>query len=524
MALGERIGGLLRGNLVESLDAVIGSGYSGLEYVDQFSAPIMAWFKPLRPLPLGRLFAVDPSSTEQLLFSKEQEDALITHFFLVVHPVCYVVQQSDLDSFDSLTPLLRTAIFYTSACSLPLFESQKLFGTTKESLVKKLRAATEDLLSQADIFGRFDLRIFQAVIIYLTPHLISEVSRSHATFVAAIIRHAQSSGIDKLSPTDTSFELHTKYHLWQHLLFLNSRVTEVVGPERTIFDDSNTYTHPHPTTPNETFAITRYKCYHLHRLVFKARAQIQNGTLTLPTFLDSLTQSIHTIRTSFNHLDPSIPINKCTILVGALLLARAQCMILQTQRHTWLDGLTNQSLRQIAISASLTVAETGIILSEDPALARWAWYAGTYQQYHSLLFLLVELYQTPLIPEAARILAVVEYVFGPSSSDVPEAKVARVLRAIRDSLASFLMALGSGRQKSDEPLEAMPEATLEASLEGMPEGTHEEIHEGMPQTMSEDMQEELALLDESVLAGFGLDPTGEVWWEFDYDLGGSGAG
>ena len=503
MTLGERIGGLLRGNVVENLDAVMGGRYSDLEYVDQFSAPILAWFKPLRPLPLGRLFAVDPSSTEQLLvFSNEQEEALIAQFFLVVQPVCYVVQRTDLDSFDSLTPLLRTTILYASACSLPFLESQKLFGMTKESLVKKLRAAAEDLLSKADIFGRFDLRIFQAVVIYLTAHLISEVSRSHATFVAAIIRHAQSSGIDKPSPADTAFELHTKYHVWQHLLFLNSRVTEVVGPERTIFDDTNTYTHPHPTCPNETFAITRYKCYHLHRLVFKARAQIQNGTLTLPTFLSELTQSIYTIRTSFNHLDPSIPINKCTILVGTLLLARAQCMILQTQRHTWLDGLTNQSLRQTAISASLTVAETGIILSEDPALANWAWYAGTYQQYHSLLFLLVELYQTPLIPEAARILAVVEYVFGPSSSDVPEAKVARVLRAIRDSLASFLMALGSGRQRSDEPLEAMPE------------GIPEDIQDGMPEEMQ----------DESVLAGFGLDPTGEGWWEFDYDLGGSGAG
>lgn len=303
MTLGERIGGLLRTNTVDTLDAVMQRGRALSEQTDQYSAPIIAWFKPLKPLPLGQLFSVDPSPPAQVSFNSSQEKALLDQYFSAVHPVCHVVSMSDLELPDAMIRPLRMAMFYAAAVSLPLLESQRLFDTTKESLVKMLKAATESALSNADIFGRFDLPMFQAVLVYLTPQLVSEVSRSHSTFVAAIIRHAQMAGLDKENSHDTEHECQTKRHLWQHLLFLNARVTETVGPERTMVDDSVSLLPDvqQDGIPSNScwFACMRYECYRLHRFVFYGRKEIARGNLTIPLFLQQLGQRIEYVKVSF---------------------------------------------------------------------------------------------------------------------------------------------------------------------------------------------------------------------------------
>ena len=504
MTLGERIGGVLRSNIIEHLDAVLQLGYTGYQYGHQYSAPILAWFKPLRPLPLGRLFSVDTAPREQLTFSQEQEEALIEQFFFAVQPVCHVVSRSDLETSEAATNLLHLAVFYASACSLPLLESQKLFGTTKEALVKRLKTSTEASLSTTDIFGCLDLCTFQAVVVYLTPQLVSEVSRSHSTFIAALIRDGQIAGIDKACIQNPEPESQTKRHLWQHLLFLNARATETIGPERTIVDDMSSITYLRQASTsmdsNEWFALTRYECYRIHRLVFKHRSEIVRGSRSLSSFLQELEQQINLVKSTYiDVLDDHIPIQKYTILVGRLLLARAEGMILQTQRSTWNDGISNQGLRRRAILANLTIAECGVLLETDPDLAPWTWYWGAYHQYHSILAVLVEVHQTPNLPEAGRIMAVIDHCFGPSTETTIEARTGRVLKAIRDNLASFLTALGTSRQRNDDALE---EIGLQAASS-----------EGDPQQ---------AFFNDPIFADFNLETTAlsetEAWWQFPYDV------
>ena len=88
------------------------------------------------------------------------------------------------------------------------------------------------------------------------------------------------------------------------------------------------------------------------------------------------------------------------------------------------------------------------MLDTDPDVARWAWYSGAYHQFHSILTLLIDLYQNPDLPEAGRINAVMDHVFGQSSAPTPQLRCATILRAIRDNMASFLTAIGAADPQS----------------------------------------------------------------------------
>ena len=81
----------------------------------------------------------------------------------------------------------------------------------------------------------------------------------------------------------------------------------------------------------------------------------------------------------------------------------------------------------------------GILLDTDPDLAPWAWYAGAYHQYHSVLVPLVQICQNPELPNAERFLAAMDHVFGPRDplSSV-QGRATALVRAIADNLASFL--------------------------------------------------------------------------------------
>jgi len=85
-----------------------------------------------------------------------------------------------------------------------------------------------------------------------------------------------------------------------------------------------------------------------------------------------------------------------------------------------------------------------VTVETDPELSQWAWYAGAYQQYHSMLFPLAALHQTPDLPEADRIMAMADHVFGPSPTTSPRERSQTILRAIKENMASFLATIDPG--------------------------------------------------------------------------------
>lgn len=95
----------------------------------------------------------------------------------------------------------------------------------------------------------------------------------------------------------------------------------------------------------------------------------------------------------------------------------------------------------------LDLMEAALTLETDPDLAVWSWYAGAYQQYHSILPMLCFVYLDPNIPDAERVMAIVDHIFGQSSAS-RSSRAAEILQSVRDNVASFLSVINPVIQTS----------------------------------------------------------------------------
>lgn len=346
LSITERIGGQLRANIVQILDTVLRQRHDEFEQIDSYSAPIVAWFKPHNILPVGQLLSTDASTSDTGFFCTDvQQKALIDRFFAAVQPVCHVVSREELQGMDPLALALRSAVNYASSASMGLYHCQKLFNMTKESLMRKLKASAEMALSRADLLSCMDIRVFQALAIYLTPQMTSEVSRSYSVFIAMIIRHFQIAGFDQDSAHDTELEVQTKRHLWHHLLFLNIRAVEAVGPERTLIGDTDA-SLPVVNSDSSMIAVIRYECYQIHRYIFAEREKVTAGLQTWSTLLNIVEQKIASVRTRYCELlDDGVPLQKYARLVAELLLSRCEGMVLVAFQHKWRNTVQLDEMR-----------------------------------------------------------------------------------------------------------------------------------------------------------------------------------
>jgi hypothetical protein len=216
---------------------------------------------------------------------------------------------------------------YSAAVSLPLPDSQRLFELSKSSLVRKLHATATDALCRADAVNCNELAIFQALLIYLTPQFMGKVSRSHSIYIHALICQFQIAGHDRPLETDSAALRSLKCHLWHHLLFLNIRATEAVGPTRTLFDDRSAELPSIPSV-EDILSIVRYECYNLHRWLCQEPENVAAGRLPIERCREFVLQRIQDIRAQYlNSLNHLVPLQKYAYLVGTLLLARAKCML-----------------------------------------------------------------------------------------------------------------------------------------------------------------------------------------------------
>ena len=81
--------------------------------------------------------------------------------------------------------------------------------------------------------------------------------------------------------------------------------------------------------------------------------------------------------------------------------------------------------------------ELAIQLETDPALTPWLWYSGAYQQYHTALLLLNEVFCHPTCREADRIWACCDYVFETDPALPRDEKARAILSAIQARSAAY---------------------------------------------------------------------------------------
>jgi len=185
LSVTQRIGGVFRPNVVQELEAVLlskarsCSGSQGTRTDLLLSTPLVAWFKRL---PLANLLNPSDStaSIDGLYFPTRSEcEFLVTQYFIAVDPIAHLLykpafEQDLLEMFRGTSSMvaestraLILAVCFAAAVSLPLLRTQYSLGIAKAVLVDKLRTATERCLQLGNILGTCDVKMLQAVHIYL---------------------------------------------------------------------------------------------------------------------------------------------------------------------------------------------------------------------------------------------------------------------------------------------------------------------------------------------------------------------
>lgn len=143
----------------------------------------------------------------------------------------------------------------------------------------------------------------------------------------------------------SAMECQIERHLWYQLCFLDIRTAEAQGPIPTLAsedygvqlplntDDVDIFKGSKATShfifTESTFSLIRYECYEVHRLIFRGREAMEKKKTSLQDLIDTIDCRKSHIETNYlQYLDCQIPVQKCAKVVGALLIARFDAMLL----------------------------------------------------------------------------------------------------------------------------------------------------------------------------------------------------
>lgn len=255
----------------------------------------------------------------------------------------------------------------------------------------------------------------------------------------------------------TPLQVQTNSLLWYHICSLDVKTAEALGLPTVLrvedFDvplplnmDDAFFEVPQ-WQPNSvqawttvTLSLIRFECNELRRRIL--RGVLELGHNAVP--LDELKRQSEAHKTQISRkyltlIDQSVPIQRCAGHVAKLLMARCDLLLLSRllPKHDRTEA--EMRLRDILIRAALFTLEVGATLETDPDLAPFAWYAGAYQQYQDVLFLMTELLKTPDHPDARRICVIMDHVFGHcyGARGGPTNRCRDILSVVKDSLETI---------------------------------------------------------------------------------------
>ncbi len=187
------------------------------------------------------------------------------------------------------------------------------------------------------------------------PQCRAEISRLHALYIGALIRVAMAAGLnrDPNGPGIGPVDCQVRRLLWHQVCFLDVLAVDAQGPQLAISDNhfdtmlplnvqddalgrpKNEAIHA-PLWTDATFSIIRYECCMVHRLIVGQRLAIDLGQIDLKNVQHLVNvQKARIERQYLQHLDETIPIQRCAKLVGRLFTARFDAILLH--RHSQFD-------------------------------------------------------------------------------------------------------------------------------------------------------------------------------------------
>lgn len=355
--------------------------------------------------------------------SKLAADKLVAQYFDAVHIMCRALHRQTFEAQYALYweqiltgvepgrshQAIMFGVMFCAAVSMSETQVPKQFGTSRAALIDSLRSGTEMALAKANFLRTTKVDVMQAFVLYLIPLVRAEVSRAHSALVGTAIRLAECMGLHRdgsyygMSPVD----IHVRRLIWHQLCFLDLRTCEATGPRPQIrpgdydtrlplnVDDADLLSkHPattdRPDWTDATLFRIRAECVELRRGLWFDIIQIDKHKKTLTSAVIKIQKTWNAMTAKYlPMLDEIVPI--CTLAKHVLTLGVQGCFLQVLHRYLFSAAQRMPDrLRQILIEAGLAQMENAIALETNQTLARWAWYKGAFNQYHSALLLMVE--------------------------------------------------------------------------------------------------------------------------------------
>ena len=402
--------------------------------------------------------------------SKTVADQLIAQYFTAVHGVAKIAHRPTLEAQYALfwssiatgnepVPSVQAIIFaamFSGAVSMTDEHIMRRLGATKATLVDSLRSGTEMALSRANFLRTTKIDTMQALVMYLIPLVRAEVSRAHSALVGMAIRLAECMGLhrDGTHYNMTPVEVHVRRMVWHQLCFLDQRTCEATGPKPQIRKEDYDTKFPanvndnelmnaegvvgdHPYWTDNTLFRIRAECGEVRRQVWFDIIALDKKKKTLTSVLVRVQKFRNALESKyFPMLDDNVPLHVFTKHIMALGINGLYLQIL----HRYLFSTTTKMpdrLRQVLIEAGLAQMENAIALETTPSISPWAWYKGAFNQYHSALLLMVEVYAYPMRKDAAKIWKCLDYIFDIPPHLSPKQKAELVITDLRDRMEIF---------------------------------------------------------------------------------------
>lgn len=419
----------------------------------------------------GFLFGSTGTQTSVFKFlpPRPKADRLIKQYHHAVHFIARVVHwpsfETQYDKFwtnitqgneppGSLQAVVF-AVLLSAVVSMNTNDITTLFSAPKSVVMASFQMATELALGKANFLRTTKLETLQALVIYLIPMCRDEMSRAHSVLVGTAIRLAECMGLQR-DPQETylmePLESHVRRTVWYQLCFLDVRTAEAQGPRPSIRRDDFDCAFPlniddadvlsgNPEESNVwtdmTFSKIRFECNEMHRVIWVDRIRLEKKQVTLTHILGKIESFRKAMEEKYHPiLNENFPIQRNARLVMDLLLRRMHIMVLH-RYHNSSQARIPDRLRQIILTTGTQQMEAAVSLETDPVLQPWAWYCGAYQQWHTALLLLTDVFAYPMSREADRIWRILDYVFETDTSMTREQKGRTILSTLIDRAGAY---------------------------------------------------------------------------------------
>ncbi|KAI8951874.1 fungal-specific transcription factor domain-containing protein [Xylaria longipes] len=391
----------------------------------------------------------------------------------------------DMSTMTPGVEALMFVIYFAAITSMEEDEVLTNFATEKSQLIARYRFATEQALARANCVTTSELVVLQAFVIFLILVRRYDDTKFSSALTGLVVKIAQSLGLhrdgthfDNITP----FDIEMRRRLWWAICVLDLRSAEDQGCELTVVERSFDTRFPLNVNDSEispemadfpperigstdmTFCLIRYEICALSRRVHTAASGMapcpKDSNITLEEQEEKLIEMYEHIDQKYLKLSPAKEtdlLSWVSATIARLIMSKMSLVIYQPLMPSTGTELPS-GVRDRLFMASIEVVEYSRVLNAEPKIRRWRWLFQTYNQWHAVAYLLLEVCRRSWSPSVERGWLVLNATFSSDNVDFSKPAIWVLLRKL-------MLQAKRHRESEIARLRANPQAAEELDIE-----------------------------------------------------------